>query len=259
MDGITNLMVNLIPIPATQANIPVIILDRPLAPMPIPFKNHRTDTRPIRIEPFITMGTRPRHNASTKTGLAGAEQENTPKGKHPSRKSSQINQPKCSGRESNPHTLQVAHFECAASTIPPPKQKNKHPTLHPQQEHGTLVQPPESHKEPMASSQWLFTASHGARMLRESNPRTPLGIATLARWCNKPLCQASKSKSRRSDSGDCSRRLGGSAKTRAATRRLRRPFPQPVGRLSTACWTRTNIDGFGDRNATGCTNAIYPT
>lgn len=178
------------------------------------------------------------------------------RGKHPSRKSSQINQPKCSGRESNPHTLQVAHFECAASTIPPPKQKNKRPTLHPQQEHGTLVQPPESHKEPMASSQWLFTASHGARMLRESNPRTPLGIATLARWCNKPLCQASKSKSRHGDSGDCSRRLGGSAKTRAATRRLRRPFPQPVGRLSTACWTRTNIDGFGDRNATGCTNAI---
>ena len=75
MDGITNLMVNLIPIPSAQANIPVIILDRPLAPMPIPFKNHRTDTRPIRIEPFITMGTRPRHNASTKTGLAGAEQE----------------------------------------------------------------------------------------------------------------------------------------------------------------------------------------
>ena len=127
-----------------------------------------------------------------KTGLAGAEQENTPKGKHPSRKSSQINQPKCSGRESNPHTLQVAHFECAASTIPPPKQKNKRPTLHPQQEHGTLVQPPESHKEPMASSQWLFTASHGVRMLRESNPRTPLGIATLARWCIQPLCQASK-------------------------------------------------------------------
>ena len=175
MDGITNLMVNLIPIPSAQANIPVIILDRPLAPMPIPFKNHRTDTRPIRIEPFITMGTRPRHNASTKTGLAGAEQENTPKGKHPSRKSSQINQPKCSGRDSNPHTLQVAHFECAASTIPPPKQKNKRPTLHPQQEHGTLVQPPESHKEPMASSQWLFTASHGARMLRESNPRTVPG------------------------------------------------------------------------------------
>ena len=175
MDGITNLMVNLIPIPSAQANIPVIILDRPLAPMPIPFKNRRTDTRPIRIEPFITMGTRPRHNASTKTGLAGAEQENTPKGKHLSRKSSQINQPKCSGRESNPHTLQVAHFECAASTIPPPKQKNKRPTLHPQQEHGTLVQPPESHKEPMASPQWLFTASHGARMLRESNPRTVPG------------------------------------------------------------------------------------
>ena len=27
----------------------------------------------------------------------------------------------------------------------------------------------------MASSQWLFTASHGARMLRESNPRTVPG------------------------------------------------------------------------------------
>lgn len=237
-------------------NITPHVTNRPLAAMPITIQHNQARPLPIRIEPLLTMGTRPRHNASTKTGLAGAEQENTPKGKHPSRKSSQINQPKCSGRESNPHTLQVAHFECAASTIPPPKQKNKRPTLHPQQEHGTLVQPPESHKEPMASSQWLFTASHGVRMLRESNPRTPHGIATLARWCNQPLCQASKSKSRRNGSGDCSRRLGGSAETRAATRRLRRPFPQPVGRLSTACWTRTNIDGFGDRHATGCTNAI---
>ena len=191
-DTITTLMVNLIRGSATRVNITPHVTNRPLAAMPITLQHNQARPLPIRVEPLLTMGTRPRHNASTKTGLAGAEQENTPKGKHPSRKSSQINQPKCSGRESNPHTLQVAHFECAASTIPPPKQKNKRPTLHPQQEHGTLVQPPESHKEPMASSQWLFTASHGARMLRESNPRTPLGIATLARWCNKPLCQASK-------------------------------------------------------------------
>lgn len=92
-----------------------------------------------------------------------------------------------------------------------------------------------------------------------SPPPEPFPAATLARWCNKPLRQASKNKSRRSDSGDCPRKLGGSAETRAAPRRLRRPLPQPVGRLSTACWTRTNIDGFGDRHATSCTNAIYPT
>lgn len=174
-DTITTLMVNLIRGSATRVNITPHVTNRPLAAMPITLQHNQARPLPIRIEPLLTMGTRPRHNASTKTGLAGAEQENTPKGKHPSRKSSQINQPKCSGRESNPHTLQVAHFECAASTIPPPKQKNKRPTLHPQQEHGTLVQPPESHKEPMASSQWLFTASHGARMLRESNPRTVPG------------------------------------------------------------------------------------
>ncbi len=174
-DTITTLMVNLIRRSATQVNITPHVTNRPLAAMPITLQHNQARPLPIRIEPLLTMGTRPHHNASTKTGLAGAEQENTPKGKHPSRKSSQINQPKCSGRDSNPHTLQVAHFECAASTIPPPKQKNKRPTLHPQQEHGTLVQPPESHKEPMASSQWLFTASHGARMLRESNPRTVPG------------------------------------------------------------------------------------
>ena len=50
---------------------------------------------------------------------------------------------------------------------------------------------PNRHKE-IQWQKWLFTASHGARMLRESNPRTPHGIATLARWRNQPLCQASK-------------------------------------------------------------------
>lgn len=92
-----------------------------------------------------------------------------------------------------------------------------------------------------------------------SPPPEPFPVATLARWCNKPLRQASKSKSRHSDSGDCPRRLGGSAETRAVTRQLRILLPQPVREVSTACWARTNIDGFGDRHATSCTNAIYPT
>lgn len=92
-----------------------------------------------------------------------------------------------------------------------------------------------------------------------SPPPEPFPVATLARWRNKPLRQASKSKSRHSDSGDCPRRLGGSAETRAVTRRLRILLPQPVREVSTACWARTNIDGFGDRHATSCTNAIYPT
>lgn len=83
MVRITNLMVNLIPIPATQANIPVIILDRPLAPMPIPLKNHRTHTRPIRIKPFITMGTRPHHGDLQKQGWPVLSRRANQKGKQP--------------------------------------------------------------------------------------------------------------------------------------------------------------------------------
>ena len=40
--------------------------------------------------------------------------------------------------------------------------------------------------------------------------------------------KAKQSKSRRNGSGNCSRRLGGSAKTGAATRRFRRLLKQPV-------------------------------
>lgn len=149
MVRITNLMVNLIPIPATQANIPVIILDRPLAPMPIPLKNHRTHTRPIRIKPFITTGTRPHHSDLQKTGLAGAEQESKPKGKQPKQEkfSDQPTQVLQEGIEPSRH--KTTHFEYAASTIPPPKQKktgNPHATL--TTKHGDcLSSNPNRHKE----------------------------------------------------------------------------------------------------------------
>ena len=155
----TNDMIDLIRMSATRTQHAIITDHRILATPPVIIQHLTTRPLPTRIEPFLAMRLIPivghHHSSVLQEGI-------------------------------EPSRHRTTHFECAASTIPPPKQ----------------------------------------------------------------------GKSRHSDSGDCSRRLGGSAKTRAATRRLRRPFPQPVGRLSTACWTRTNIDGFGDRHATSCTNAI---
>ena len=130
MVRITNLMVNLIPIPATQANIPVIILDRPLAPMPIPFKDHRTHTRPIRIKPFITMGTRPHHSDLQKQGWPVLSRRANQRGNNPQQEkfSEQPTQVLQEGIEPSRH--KTTHFECAASTIPPPKQKNRQPPRH---------------------------------------------------------------------------------------------------------------------------------
>ena len=144
----TNDMIDLIRMSATRTQHAIITDHRILATPPVIIQHLTTRPLPTRIEPFLAMRLIPivghHHSSVLQEGV-------------------------------EPSRHRTTHFECAASTIPPPKQKNRRPTLHPQQEHGTLVQPPESHKEPMASSQWLFTASHGARMLRESNPRTVPG------------------------------------------------------------------------------------
>lgn len=104
MNRITLLVIHLIRIGPAQSHTPVIILNRPLTPMPVTIQYQGTNPRPIRIEPSLTLTT-PNHTNPTKkkTGLAGAEQERKPKGKQPSRKSSQISQPKCFRWESNPH------------------------------------------------------------------------------------------------------------------------------------------------------------
>ena len=81
---ITLLMIHLIRIGTAQSHTPVIILNRPLAPMPVTIQYQGTNPRPIRIEPSLTLTT-PNHTNPTKkkTGLAGAEQERKPKGKQP--------------------------------------------------------------------------------------------------------------------------------------------------------------------------------
>lgn len=58
-------------------------------------------------------------------------------------------------------------------------------------------------------------------------PSRPFG-QLLLRQPRIPIPPPKQSKSRHGDSGDCSRRLGGSAKTGAATRRFRRLLKQPV-------------------------------
>ena len=177
MNRITLLMIHLIRIGTAQSHTPVLILNRPLAPMLVTIQYEGANPRPIRIEPTLTL-TKPNHTNPTKKkqGWPVLSRRNQTKGETTQQEkfSEQPTQVLQEGIEPSRH--KTTHSECAASTIPPPKQKktgNPHANTH--QKHGDRPSSnPNRHKE-IQWQKWLFTASHGARMLRESNPRTVPG------------------------------------------------------------------------------------
>jgi hypothetical protein len=67
---ITLLMIHLIRIGTAQSHTPVIILNRPLAPMPVTIQYQGANPRPIRIEPALTPTT-PNHTNLTKKNRVG--------------------------------------------------------------------------------------------------------------------------------------------------------------------------------------------
>ena len=70
MNRITLLMIHLIRIGTAQSHTPVIILNRPLAPMPVTIQYEGANPRPIRIEPALTL-TKPNHMNLTKKNRVG--------------------------------------------------------------------------------------------------------------------------------------------------------------------------------------------
>ena len=70
VDRITLLMIHLIRIGTTQSHTPVIILNRPLAPMLVTIQYQGANPRPIRIEPTFTLTT-PNHTNLTKKNRVG--------------------------------------------------------------------------------------------------------------------------------------------------------------------------------------------
>lgn len=66
---ITLLMIHLIRIGAAQSHTPVIILNRPLAPMPVTIQYEGANPRPIRIEPALTLTTPNHMNLTKKNGV----------------------------------------------------------------------------------------------------------------------------------------------------------------------------------------------
>ena len=70
MNRITLLMVHLIRIGTARSHTPVIILNRPLAPMPVTIQYQSANPRPIRIEPPLTL-TKPNHMNLTKKNRVG--------------------------------------------------------------------------------------------------------------------------------------------------------------------------------------------
>ena len=70
VDRITLLMIHLIRIGAAQSHTPVIILNRPLAPMLVTIQYQGANPRPIRIEPTLTLTT-PNHTNLTKKNRVG--------------------------------------------------------------------------------------------------------------------------------------------------------------------------------------------
>lgn len=173
---ITLLMIHLIRIGTAQSHTPVIILNRPLAPMPVTIQYQGTNPRPIRIEPSLTLTT-PNHTNPTKKkqGWPVLSRRENQKGNNPQQEkfSDQPTQVLQEGVEPTRH--KTTHFECAASTIPPPKQKNRQPPRHTHQKHGGCPSSNPNRQKETQWQKWLFTASHGERMLRESNPRTVPG------------------------------------------------------------------------------------
>lgn len=133
MNRTTLLMIHLIRIGTAQSHTPVIILNRPLAPMLVTIQYQGANPRPIRIEPTLTLTT-PNHTNLTKKkqGWPVLSRRNQTKGETTQQEkfSEQPTQVLQVGVEPTRH--KTTHFECAASTIPPPKQKktgNPHATL----------------------------------------------------------------------------------------------------------------------------------
>ena len=146
----TNDMIDLIRMSATRTQHAIITDHRILATPPVIIQHLTTRPLPTRIEPFLAMRLIPivghHHSSVLQEGI-------------------------------EPSRHRTTHFECAASTIPPPKQKKNRqsPRQHSPQNMGIVRHLAQTAKRKSNGKKWLFTASHGARMLRESNPRTVHG------------------------------------------------------------------------------------
>ena len=145
----TNDMIDLIRMSAARTQHAIITDHRILATPPVIIQHLTTRPLPTRIEPFLAMRLIPivghHHSSVLQEGV-------------------------------EPSRHRTTHFECAASTIPPPKQKktgNPHATL--TKNMGVVCHLTQTAIRKSNGKKWLFTASHGARMLRESNPRTVPG------------------------------------------------------------------------------------
>ena len=117
----TNDMIDLIRMSATRTQHAIITDHRILATPPVIIQHLTTRPLPTRIEPFLTMRLIPivghHHSSVLQEGI-------------------------------EPSRHRTTHFECAASTIPPPKQKNRQPPCHTHQKHGGhLSSNPNRHKE----------------------------------------------------------------------------------------------------------------
>ena len=167
-------MVHLIRIGTAQSHTPIIILNRPLAPMPVTIQYQSANPRPIRIEPPLTL-TKPNHTNPTKKkqGWPVLSRRNQTKGETTQQEkfSDQPTQVLQVGVEPTRH--KTTHSECAASTHSATKAKEQTtPTPHSPKNMGAARHLTQTAIRKSNGKKWLFTASHGARMLRESNPRT---------------------------------------------------------------------------------------
>ena len=120
----TNDMIDLIRMSATRTQHAIITDHRILATPPVIIQHLTTRPLPTRIEPFLTMRLIPivghHHSPVLQEGI-------------------------------EPSRHRTTHFECAASTIPPPKQKNRQPPRHTHQKHGDR---PSSNPNRQKEIQW---------------------------------------------------------------------------------------------------------
>ena len=107
---ITLLVIHLIRIGPAQSHTPVIILNRPLAPMPVTIQYRGANHRPIRIEPSLTLTT-PNHTNPTKKkqGWPVLSRRANQKGNNPAGKVLRSANPSASGG-SRTHTSQDNAF-----------------------------------------------------------------------------------------------------------------------------------------------------
>lgn len=146
-------MVHLIRIGTAQSHTPIIILNRPLAPMPVTIQYQSANPRPIRIEPPLTL-TKPNHTNPTKKkqGWPVLSRRNQTKGETTQQEkfSDQPTQVLQVGVEPTRH--KTTHSECAASTHSATKAKEQTtPTPHSPKTWGLPVVYPKPPKgNPMA-------------------------------------------------------------------------------------------------------------